>query len=146
LDQTLPDAVQRYQELALARFSQVIGPTREEEAKGVWRANCQVSAFPEEAAALRQQFADAVSDLLKGEEARLFLDSMGRWADMPFSAFGQKEMTILFEWTRAADDQWALQITETGINHSRPVNCGRTTTRQLQRTNIPPYWRHLLRS
>ena len=146
LNEALTDAVQRYQELARARFSQVIWPTPEEEAKGLWRVKYQVSAFPEEAAALSKQFADSVSDLLKGEKARLFLDSMGRWADMPFSAFGQKEMTILFEWTRTADDQWALQITETGINNSRPVKCGRTTTRQLQQTNIPPCWRHLIRS
>jgi len=141
LTRSLAEAVQRYRELARAHFSQVIWPTVEEEAKGLWRAKYQVSAFHEEAVALRQQFADSVREILHGEKAQYFLDFMAGWAETPFSAFGEKEMSILFEWTRTSDDQWALQITETGINNSRPVQCGQTTTRRLEATNIPPYWR-----
>ncbi len=100
-----------------------------------------MSAFPEEAAALRAQFADSVREILKGEKARYFLDFMGRKSDMPFSSFGDKEMSILFEWTRTPDDQWALQITETGRNTSGPVKCGQVTTRRLKAIQIPPYWR-----
>lgn len=144
LEQTLAAAVQRYHDLARAQFSQVIGPTPEDEAKGLWRAQYRVRAFPGDAAALRKEFAAWVSDLLQGEKAKLFLDLMAKWTDTPFSPFGRKEMTILFEWTRTADDQWALQVTETGRDNSRPVKCGQATTRRLDQTNIPPYWRHLI--
>lgn len=141
LNRALADALQRYEELARAHFSQEIGPTPEQESKGIWRAKYEVGAFREEAAAVRKQFAESVRDILKGEKTKLFLDFMGQRADSPFRAFGEKEMSILFEWTRTPDDQWALQITETGVNNARPVKCGQTTTRQVEQSNIPPYWR-----
>jgi hypothetical protein len=144
LNRALAEATQRYQDMARARFSQVTWPTPEEESRGLWRAQFRVSAFRAKTLALRKQFADSIQEILEGEKAARLLDFMGRRTESPFVPFGEKEMTILFESTRTPDNQWALQITETGVNNSRPVNCGRTTTRRLDVTNLPPYWRPLI--
>ena len=141
LAQALAEAVEKYRQLAQGHFSQVIWPTPEEEAKGLWRAKYQVGAFHEEAASLRQQFADSVREILPGEKAHHFLDFMDRRADTPFSAFGENERSILFEWTRTSDSLWALQVTETGMNTPVPAKCGQATA-----TNIPPYWRRLIQA
>lgn len=145
LDRAFAEATGLFRQVAGAYLTQELDPQPADDRVDIWTAKFAVAAFAAEAALFRQQFTNTVYAVLDAERAGHFLRFLNKRLETEYAAFGDRDREIAFKYSRTGEGGWSLAVTEsTRERVARSRSCGNVTSRSLNPTNVPTYWRHLI--